>query len=94
MLWEVVYDFDGSSQSLDLHSGRLAFGMVDDATFDALKRIALGRSGGDAEVSMITSEVFGDHFRFDPDMRIIPLPSAAALAGAGLLGVAVRRRRA
>jgi len=94
LLWEVLYDYDGSSESVDLHSGRVAFGMVDESVFEALKASLGMRGGSDPQLAVISSEVFGDHFRFGGDPRIIPLPSAAALTGAGLLALGARRRRA
>lgn len=93
LLWEVLYDYDGSSESVDLHSGRVAFGMVDESVFEALKSSLGMRGGTDPELSVISSDVMGDHFRFGSNPRIIPLPSAAALAGVGLLGLGARRRR-
>jgi len=94
LLWEIVYDFDGSLESLDLHNGRIAFGAVDQAAFDQLKLALMSRGGTDPSVLLVGSEASADFFMAmnDPSI-IIPLPSACALAGAGLLGLASRRRR-
>lgn len=86
LLWEIVYEYDGSDASLDLADGRLRFGAVDQAIFDALKSLAL-RGGGASNVQILTHSSQGDQF------RIVPLPSAASLAGLGLLATAARRRR-
>jgi hypothetical protein len=87
LLWEIVYDYDGTEGSIDPTAGRISFGAVDHALFDAMKLSAL-RGGGASVVHVLSSSSYGDQF------RIVPLPSAAALAGIGLLGVASRRHRA
>ena len=86
MLWELVYDFDGSEQSIDMHQGHIAFGMLDGALFDSMKTTAL-RGGSQPSIGLLSSSASNDHF------RIVPLPSTAGLAGLGLLGLAARGRR-
>lgn len=86
MLWEIVYDFDGSDRSIDMAGGNVAFGQIDGALFDEMKSTAL-QVGSTPSVALLDSDAYNSHF------IIIPLPSAAALAGLGLLGLAVRNRR-
>ena len=86
MLWELVYDFDGSEQSIDMHQGHIAFGMLDGALFDSMKTTAL-RGGPGSNLSLLSSDLHTDHF------RVVPLPSGASLAGLGLLLAGARRCR-
>ena len=88
MLWEIVYDYDGTEESIDLDSGSVAFKLVNAAEFDSFKASAM-RGGSKPGVGLISSGPLNDSF------RIVPLPSTAGLTMLGLLGVAsVRRRRA
>lgn len=86
LLWEIVYDYDGSAESIDPAAGRVRFGGVDRSLFDGLKNVAL-RDGAGPIVQVLANPSTGDQF------RIVPLPSAAALAGFGLLGLGLRRNR-
>lgn len=86
LLWEIVYDYDGTETSIDPAAGSVSFGAVDRSIFDAMKYSAL-RGGPSPEVHVLTSTFHGDQF------RIVPLPSGAALAGIGLFGLSFRRNR-
>lgn len=88
MLWEIVYDYDGTEESIDLASGSVAFKLVNAAEFDSFKASAM-RGGSKPGFGLISSGPLNDSF------RIVPLPSTAGLSMLGLLGIAsVRRRRA
>lgn len=90
MLWEIVYDFDGSDGSINMASGDVSFGLIDGALFDAMKRTALGNDRNDdrnASVALLSSDMHNGQ------LIIVPLPSGAGLAGVGLLGFASWRRR-
>jgi hypothetical protein len=89
MLWEIVYDFDGSDRSIDMAGGDVSFGLIDGALFDAMKRAALGIDWTDRKtsVTMLSSD------KHNGQLIMVPLPSGAGLAGLGLLGFASWRRR-
>ncbi|MBK7405692.1 MAG: hypothetical protein IPJ41_14000 [Phycisphaerales bacterium] len=86
LLWELVYDFDGSEGSIDMAGGHVAFGLIDGALFDDMKRTAL-RMDLSGSVALLSSDKYNNQF------RVVPLPPAAGLAALGLLGCAARRRR-
>lgn len=94
LVWEIVYDFDGSMDSLDLREGRVAFGAVNQQVFDQMKLAIMSRGGSDPSVLLVGSEVSADFLVLNDPRVIIPLPSTCGLAGAGLLGLVARRRRA
>jgi hypothetical protein len=90
LIWLIVYDFDGSdSNTLDLNSGNVKISGIDSSAFNQLKGLVLD-SGRDT--SMGNLRVLSSPDRQD-QLMLIPLPGPAALAGLGLLGVALRRRR-
>lgn len=86
MLWEIVYDYDGSDRSIDMAGGNVAFGMINGALFDDMKSTAL-RGDSRVPVALLSNDAYNNMF------RIVPLPSVAALAGLGLLGLAGRNPR-
>ena len=86
MLWELVYDFDGSDRSIDMAGGNVTFGVIDGALFDVMKNTAL-RGDPRGSVALLSSEAYNNQF------RVVPLPSGAALAGLGLIGLVGRKRR-
>ena len=86
MLWELVYDFDGTAGSIDLNAGSVAIKLVKSAEFEAFKASAI-RGGSRPGIGLISSETMNDSF------RVVPLPSAAGLSMLGLLGFASLRRR-
>ncbi len=86
MLWELVYDYDGSEESIDMTSGSVAFGLLRAADFEAFKASAM-RNGSKPGVDLVSSDVLNDSF------RVVPLPSSAGLAALGLLGITAAARR-
>ncbi len=86
MLWELVYDYDGTEESIDMSTGSVVFGLVKAAEFEAFKTSAM-RGGSKPGVGLVSSDPLNDSF------RIVPLPSTAGLAVFGLLGIAAAGRR-
>ena len=86
MLWELVYDYDGTEESIDMTSGSVVFGLVKAAEFESFKTSAM-RGGSKSGVGLVSNDPLSDSF------RVIPLPSTAGLAVFGLLGIAAAGRR-
>lgn len=88
MLWELVYDYDGTEESIDLGRGNVSFRFVNGGQFDAFRTTATRGGSKKTGVDLFCSDSHNDSF------RIVPLPSSAGLAGLGLLGIAsIGRRR-
>jgi len=89
LIWEIVYDYDGSAQSINLADGSVQVYGVKNAIFNSMKNAAMLRGGDGSNLRLIT----GDNG--DAHIQVVPLPSAAGLAGVGLLGLlaGARRRR-
>ena len=86
MIWEIVYDFDGTEQSLDITDGNVRVRMIIRSIFESMTSSAM--RGGPSTLDVITSNDFNNN------ILVVPLPSTAALAGLGLAGlVSIRRRR-
>lgn len=86
LLWEIVYDYDGDAESIDLATGSLRIAGVAGVHFADMKSSAL-RGGGSPSIEVVRGDDGNDNF------RIVPLPSTAGLASAGLLGFAASHRR-
>lgn len=86
LIWEIVYDFDGSEQSLDITDGNVRVRMINRTMFENMKSAAM--RNGPSTLDLIASDDFNNN------ILVVPLPSTAALAGLGLAGlVSIRRRR-
>lgn len=86
LIWEIVYDYNGNASSLALGAGNVRFSGVSGTQFSNYKNMAMGGLKS-ASVIALNSDSKGDAF------RIVPLPSAAGMAGLGLLALASTRRR-
>ena len=87
VLWEILYDYDGSYASLDYRSGNVQAGMVKSSLFELMKLSAL-RGGSPSGLQAVTSDYSADILTV-----AVPLPSAACLGGVGLLLAAGARHR-
>ncbi|HZW11211.1 MAG TPA: hypothetical protein VFF69_15015 [Phycisphaerales bacterium] len=87
-LWEIVYEYEGQASDLALGAGRVRMSGVNSALFDLYKGLAADSDGDKSAV--VTALV--NQSRQD-QMRIVPLPGAAAMAGLALAGLAGARRR-
>ena len=92
VIWDIVYDYNGSQSSLDRDSGNVRFlSGIDAGLFSQYAGLA-GDLLGDSSAGVIayTNSSYQDQL----GMQVVPLPGAAAMAALGLGGVAIRRRRA
>jgi len=88
LIWEIVYDYDGTSQSINLHTGSLQIAGIKSNLFASMKNTAM-RGGPDANLRVISGDAD------DGQILVVPLPSGFGLAGVGLLGLwsTTRRRK-
>ena len=88
LIWEIVYDYDGTAQSINLRTGSLQIAGIKSNLFASMKNTAM-RGGPDANLRVISGDAG------DGQILVVPLPSGFGLAGIGLLGLwsTTRRRK-
>ena len=86
VIWEIVYDYEGSNSDFNISAGSVKISGIDSALFNLFKGYAQSGSTA-ASVVAISNPNYQDQ------LRIVPLPSAAGMAGLGLLALSAKRRR-
>jgi len=86
-IWEIVYDFDSG---INIAGGNVQFGGVSSNLFSLYTGYASDLQG---DITPNVIAYTNDQFQDQLSMQVVPLPGVAAMAGLGLGGMAVRRRR-
>ncbi|VAX40708.1 hypothetical protein MNBD_PLANCTO03-873 [hydrothermal vent metagenome] len=86
-IWEIVYDFDSG---INIAGGNVQFGGVSNNLFNLYTGYATDLQG---DITPNVIAYTNDQFQDQLSMQVVPLPGVAAMAGLGLGGMAIRRRR-
>lgn len=86
-IWEIVYDFDSG---INIQGGNVQFGGVSNSLFNLYTGYATDPQG---DITPTVVAYSNDAYQDQLGMQVVPLPGVAAMAGLGLGGIAVRRRR-
>mgnify|MGYP007043492238 CR=1 FL=1 len=90
VIWEIVYDYDGTEAGISTGSGNVRMTGLSSYWFGVFRGIAADAQGNiTPTVTAYTNECYQDQL----GPVSVPLPGAAAMAGVGLAGIGIRRRR-
>ncbi len=89
VIWEIVYDYDGTEATMSTAAGNVQMLGINNSLFNLYRGFASANGDKTPYVAAYTNETYQDML-----FTVIPLPGAAMMAGFGLAGIAIRRRRA
>ncbi|MBX3359253.1 MAG: hypothetical protein KF745_12600 [Phycisphaeraceae bacterium] len=88
LIWDIVYDYNGSAASVDVNTGTVLFAAPADVVlvFDTLR----GFIGTNTPIGNLRGLTHPD---FQDQVIIVPAPAAGAMLAGGMLLAGARRRR-
>ncbi|MEM1183916.1 MAG: hypothetical protein AAGI53_02835 [Planctomycetota bacterium] len=92
VLWEIVYDFDGSANSIDIGSGNISFTRLNGDGFSAGILSAVSQFTTAALEGDFLANVIALAADDAQDQLLVPAPGSAAIVALAGLGLARRRR--
>ncbi|MCA9279824.1 MAG: hypothetical protein H6815_09585 [Phycisphaeraceae bacterium] len=97
MIWEIVLDYDGTEESLDIEgtgSANFMASGIDAAIFEQMKQHVLAGVDTSRCFTVYKADGLENQILFDNPNPSVPLPGVSILGIAGLATVGARRRRA
>jgi len=86
-IWEIIYDYDGG---INIAGGNVQFAGISNSLFNLYTGYATDLQG---DITPNVVAYTNDQYQDQLGMQVVPLPGVAAMAGLGLGGMAIRRRR-